>query len=194
MSEFLTINTEKNIIQNVVVEPLSVFTEGHPALSIRVSEFTDSLPDTSISNIIERMKVTLKHYNGLGLSANQCGLSLRLFVIGIEGFIITCINPKIINQTGEIKDKEGCLSYPGLFLNKNRADNIEVEYLTENGELKKVEFSGLTARIFQHELDHLDGVQFTDNIGNTAMLFAREKQKKLIKKFSRIVKKNYGRK
>ena len=194
MSEFLTINTEKNIVQNVVIEPFSVFTEGHPALSIRVPDFTDSLPDKSISNIIERMKVTLKRYNGLGLSANQCGLSLRLFVMGVEGFIITCINPKIITQTGDVKDKEGCLSYPGLFLAKNRSDTIEVEYLTENGELKKVEFSGLTARIFQHELDHLNGIQFTDNVSSTAMLFAREKQKKLIKKFSRIVKKNYGRK
>lgn len=192
MTEILTINTEQNIIKHDLIEPLTVYTEGFESLNQRISEYTGKLPDTKISKIIDQLKVTMKKYNGMGLAANQCNINLRLFILGSENFQFVCINPKILRCSDKmIRDKEGCLSYPALFLSKERPETIEVEFLTEQGELKQVEFSGLTARIFCHELDHLDGKLFTDSIGKTSMLLARQKQQKLIKKFSRIVKNKY---
>lgn len=194
MDEILTINTDKNSIEKVVIEPLQVFTEGFESLKKDVPEYAGNF-DKTIVEIAERMKTTLKMYNGLGLSANQCGLDLRMFVMGTEGFIITCVNPRIISSSESlVGEKEGCLSFPGLFLNKKRNATIDVEYWNEFGEHKLVQFSGLTARIFQHELEHLNGIQFIDNVGKTALMFARNKQKKLIKKFSRIVARKYTEK
>lgn len=190
--ENLVIDTTSNIIKSIDIEPLSVYSEGFESLSHIVPEYSGKLPDPKISKIIDQLKVTMKKYNGMGLAANQCNINLRLFIIGTENFQFVCINPKILRCSGKmVRDKEGCLSYPALFLSKERPETIEVEFLTEQGELKQVEFSGLTARIFCHELDHLNGKLFTDDIGKTTMLFARQKQQKLIKKFSRIVKNKY---
>ena len=106
------------------------------------------------------------HHNGIGLSANQIGISERAFVMirDIEyNEIIVCFNPKIIKTYSEkVEMEEGCLSYPELFIEISRPSSIIVKYEDEGKELHKVKLTGFIARIFQHEYDHMEGIDFTD--------------------------------
>ena len=105
------------------------------------------------------------HYKGVGLSANQIGINERAFVMmsNIESEeTITCFNPKIIKESKKlISYEEGCLSYPGLQLNISRPSTIIVKYEDEGKELHKIKLEGFIARIFQHEYDHMEGIDFT---------------------------------
>lgn len=105
------------------------------------------------------------HYKGVGLSANQIGINERAFVMmsDIESEeTITCFNPKIIKESKKlISYEEGCLSYPGLQLNISRPSTIIVKYEDEGKELHKIKLEGFIARIFQHEYDHMEGIDFT---------------------------------
>ena len=87
-----------------------------------------------------------------------------------------------------IKDAEGCLSFPGLSVKISRASWITAEYYDESGKLHNVRMEGLTARCYQHELDHMNGVKFTTYVKPVALQLARDKQKKLIKKIKRLSK------
>ena len=189
MSDILTIDTSVAAGITKVepkVEPLQVFDDRHPMLSEVMPEFVGVLPNASMTHLVKRMKFTMKLYSGLGLSANQCAVKERVFVIGTDQFQMACINPRVISVSEElIKDNEGCLSFPAFFLKIPRPKWIEVEYTNENGERTKTHLDGLTARCFLHELDHLNGVKFTSHAGPVAMLQAKRKQEKLIKKIVR---------
>jgi peptide deformylase len=114
-----------------------------------------------------------------------------MFVMGTDQFQMTCINPKIVSFSEDVdRKREGCLSYPGLFITIPRHTSINVEYYNENGELTSVTLDGVTAQCFQHELDHLDGVTFTSKVGPAALQLAKQKQQKMIKKITRAQKKN----
>jgi peptide deformylase len=143
-----------------------------------------------MAKLVQQLKLTMKEYSGLGLAANQCGIFQRVFVIGTDQFQIACINPKIISSSAEVeKTPEGCLSFPGLSLKIERPKSIEVEFTTENGEVKQLKMDGLTARCFQHELDHLNGIKFTNYVGETSMMLARQRQAKMMKKVKKLNKK-----
>ena len=105
------------------------------------------------------------HHNGLGLSANQIGISERAFAMvrDIEyNDIIVCFNPRIIKSyTEEVEMEEGCLSYPELFLKIKRPDKIVVKYEDEDKKTHKMKLEGLASRVFQHEYDHMEGIDFT---------------------------------
>ena len=105
------------------------------------------------------------HYEGVGLSANQIGMDTRAFVMirDIEyNDIIVCFNPKIIKKYDECVDfEEGCLSYPDQFINVKRPDKIDVMYEDEEGREHKIKLEGFASRVFQHEYDHLEGIDFT---------------------------------
>jgi peptide deformylase len=136
-----------------------------------------------IQKFIRQMRKTQAAYNGLGLSANQVGIGFRMFVIG-DG--IVCFNPKIVATHGEtIRKAEGCLSFPGLYLNVPRYGSIDVEYYDENANLVSTHFDGLTAQVYQHELDHMNGVVYTQHVKPVAMQLARKRQAKVIKKHVR---------
>jgi peptide deformylase len=99
--------------------------------------------------------------NGLGLAANQVGVPYRIFAMrgAPENFV--CFNPKIVLPSSEqVILEEGCLTYPGLLVKIKRSQHIKVRFRTPNGETLTKTFTGMTARIFQHELDHLDGIEF----------------------------------
>ena len=131
----------------------------------------------------------MKLYGGLGLSANQCGVFQRVFVIGSDQFQIACINPKVIGVSADLlKENEGCLSYPGLYLKIERPKTIQVEFTAENGEIKQMELDGLTARCFLHELDHMNGKKFVEHVGPVSLQMAKKKQDKMIKKLVRLKK------
>jgi len=168
------------------IEPLQVHDDTFHMLSVPIPEFLGVLPNPSMTKLVRRLKMTMKLYSGLGLAANQCAVKERVFVIGTDQFQMACINPKVIESSEEIvKDTEGCLSFPAFFLSIPRPKWIEVEFTDENGQRKHTRLDGLTARCFLHELEHLNGVKFTSHVGSVAMLQAKRKQEKLIKKIVR---------
>jgi peptide deformylase len=187
MSEVLTFNTEQGIVKQEVINPMPVFGEDFPMLKEVMPEFDVSvLPHAEITELMKRMKMTMKLYSGIGLSANQVGAKVRMFIIGSENFQITCINPEILSYSGEpVKMQEGCLSSPGLHMGVKRYPTVNVRYYNELGEKKEVEFSGVTAQCFQHELDHLNGVTFTSLVSPVVLQLAKQKQKKLINRMKK---------
>jgi peptide deformylase len=173
------------------ITPLPLFDENHPMLKQPIPEFDAyKLPSPLTTKLIKRMKMTMKLHNGLGLSANQCGVFERLFVIGSGDNVWACINPEILATSDDIvKDKEGCLSFPGLSVTIDRPSWIQVQYFEETGKQVQKRFEGLTARCFQHELDHMNGIRMIDRVKPLALQMARDRQKKLIKK----IKKEYSK-
>ena len=105
------------------------------------------------------------HHNGIGISANQIGIWERAFAMVRDlenNEVIVCFNPRIIKSYAEeVEMEEGCLSYPDLFLKVKRPDRIVVKYEDVNKKTHKVKLSGLASRVFQHEYDHMEGIDFT---------------------------------
>ena len=105
------------------------------------------------------------HYDGVGLSANQIGIEERAFAMirDIEyNDIIVCFNPRIIKRyDDEVWCEEGCLSFPDEIINIQRPDRIVVKYEDEDKKDHKIKLDGFAARVFQHEYDHLNGIDFT---------------------------------
>lgn len=122
--------------------------------------------------------------HGIGLAANQIGITKRVFVMGstnIDGFPqpFAVFNPRILKASEEtVLEKEGCLSYPGLWLSIKRPAVIEVQYEDSKGNTHEAAMSGLIARCFQHELDHLNGVCFVDIVSQLKLKLAMNKLRK----------------
>lgn len=189
MSEMLVLNTEEDIIKKETIDPLPLYDDNYSMLDDEIPEYSDLLPNPQMTKLVQRLKMTMKKFGGLGLSANQCGVYERVFILGYGDESFACINPKVINHSPEtVKDKEGCLSFPGMFLSIPRYKWIDVEFTTETGEIKQMHFEGITARCFLHELDHMNGIKYTDHVGPVAKRMAKEKQQKFIKKMQRQFK------
>jgi len=141
-----------------------------------------------LKEFADNMFETMKKYGGIGLSANQVGKPYRMFVMGdhpniSKGKKWVCINPKITNVTKDlIRYKEGCLTFPFLFLDIERPQDISVEYLDENLEKKEEHMTGIVARCFQHEFDHMQGIVFTEHVSKLKLEMALKKRDKQIKK------------
>jgi peptide deformylase len=193
MSDILTIDTGSGVIKEERVEPLPLFNENFPLLKEVIPEYTEQLPNAIMTTLVKQLKITRKLYGGIGLSANQCGVSTRVFVIGANDFEMVCINPKIIERSKEtIKADEGCLSFPGFYVKITRPSWIDVEFTDENGTLKQTRLEGLTARCFEHELDHMNGILFTKYVGPVAIQMAKKKQSKILKTTQRNLKRKDG--
>ena len=123
------------------------------------------------SKLVYTLHENMFHYNGVGLSANQLGIDERVFVMisNMEAQeTITCFNPKIIKESKEIVTmEEGCLSYPELFLDIPRPSSVIVKYEDEGKKIHKERLTGFIARIFQHEYDHMEGIDFTQRSINS---------------------------
>jgi len=124
--------------------------------------------------------------NGIGLAANQVGLDAQIFVMRpIEHAEVTkpfaVINPQIVEISEEVVlGKEGCLSHIGLMLNIKRPSKLVAQFLDIDAKECILEFSGIDARCFLHEYDHLQGIEFTDRVSKLKLDMAKKKQKKLI--------------
>ena len=105
------------------------------------------------------------HHNGIGISANQIGIWERAFAMvrDLENSeVMVCFNPRIVKSySEEVEMEEGCLSYPELFLKIKRPDKIIVKYEDEDKKTHKLKLQGLASRVFQHEYDHMEGIDFT---------------------------------
>ena len=120
------------------------------------------------SKLSYTLNENMYHHNGVGLSANQIGIEERVFVMMINidaQETITCFNPRIIKESkDEVVMEEGCLSYPELYLEISRPSSIIVKYENEGKDIFKRRLDGFIARIFQHEYDHMEGIDFTERV------------------------------
>ena len=135
----------------------------HPILHERVKPCSDNLNRREISRIL---KENMIHYEGIGLSANQIGISERVFIMMLNmetEETITCFNPRIIKRyEDDVWYEEGCLSFPDEIINIQRPNRIVVKYEDEDKKDHKIKLDGLAARVFLHEFDHLEGIVFTE--------------------------------
>ena len=135
----------------------------HPILHERVKPCSKDLDRQKMSRIL---KENMIHYEGVGLSANQIGISERVFIMVLNmetEETITCFNPRIIKRYDDnVWCEEGCLSFPDEIINVERPDRIVVKYEDEDKKDHKIKLSGMAARVFLHEFDHLEGIVFTE--------------------------------
>jgi peptide deformylase len=121
--------------------------------------------DTSIQKLLDDLAETMLDAPGAGLAANQIGVPLRVCVVkGDENQIWGLVNPVIVKSAGSQVGYEGCLSKPGWVGEVERYEAVVVKGLNRHGKQVRIKSTGFTARAFQHELDHLDGVLFTDRL------------------------------
>ena len=164
-----------------------------PRVQSAIAPFNnDMLKDEGFKDrkeLSESMFDTMKKYGGIGLSANQVGLPFNMFVLGdhpeIEkGLKMTCFNPMIISSSVEEETmKEGCLTFPFVFLNITRPRKVVVKYEDENGDLKEGSLDGMISRVFQHEYDHMLGKTFVDGVSKMKLDMAYKKAEKLMLKY-----------
>lgn len=161
---------------------LPVIKLGHPTLRKR-AEAVDVF-DEALSQLATNMIETMQVHNGIGLAGNQVNVLKRIFVIDLSLVDETLsprayVNPVVLSSQGLDSMEEGCLSIPGVNADVDRATTLEVEYQTLQGELVRETLEGLPARVFQHELDHLNGVLFIDHISPLQRKMLEPQLKKL---------------
>jgi len=126
---------------------------------------------------------TMHEFQGVGLAAPQVGLSLRLFVMLINGVAQPCFNPEVISISTETeKGVEGCLSFPHLWLAVKRPLFVEARFTNLAGNLVNEKFDNMEARCYLHETDHLNGVRFVDLVGPMSLKTAQGRRLKYLKK------------
>lgn len=140
---------------------LKIRTEQDPALRKKSREVTEITGRTL--TLLDDMLETMRRADGCGLAAPQVGVLRRIVVIEVTpGEVLELINPKIISQSGEMTGIEGCLSVPGKQGIVKRPSYVRVEALDRNGVIQTYEGTELLARCLCHEIDHLDGILYTD--------------------------------
>ena len=152
---------------------LPIVAYGHPTLKLVAKDINKDFPE--LEKLIADMWETLAHSEGVGLAAPQVNHSIRLFLVDAnpfypdypdaKGFKQVFINAQLVDSFGEeVPFKEGCLSLPGIYEEVIRPDGIRLRYLDENFVEHEEEFTGIKARIIQHEYDHLEGHVHVDRI------------------------------
>jgi len=126
--------------------------------------------DGELAGLLDDMRETMYHHEGIGLAAPQVGVDLRVTVIDVgetrDGSdLIELVNPRVVSTSGSIPSEEGCLSIPGVVETIERSAEVEVEYRDRSGESRTIVGEELLGRALQHEIDHLEGVLFIDYLG-----------------------------
>jgi peptide deformylase len=169
--------------QQPIIETFDLVDPTHPALHKALPEFDFQNAQINPNSFASTLVETCKKNNGLGLSANQCGFEHRVFVMGAGEEYIACYNPKLIEAEGESHMEEGCLTFPLLMLRVTRPKKIKVEYQDFTGEKREAIFDGISARVFLHELDHMNGIVYTGRVKPLAFQFALKKLNKIRRKY-----------
>ncbi|MDD5145859.1 MAG: peptide deformylase [Candidatus Pacebacteria bacterium] len=135
----------------------------NPILRKKAQEVKEMTPE--IKRLAFDMAETMKKNKGAGLAAPQVGELQRIIAVQTNEGAKIFINPEILKKSKETQiNEEGCLSAPGLFFKIKRSKEVEVKALDENGSEINISASGLLATVFQHEIDHLNGVLFIDHL------------------------------
>ena len=146
---------------------LSIVKYGHEVLRVATTPVAGI--DASIHKLIDDMVDTMYAAPGVGLAANQVGVSKRLMMIDLSvgrrpGELHVCINPEIIEVEGELAEDEGCLSVPDFVEVVTRPQRVKLKYLDRNGDAREMWGEGLMARAMCHEVDHLNGTLYVDHL------------------------------
>lgn len=138
--------------------------KGHTALSAKSQAFNEL--DKEAQELLQNLKDTLYNSTGIGLAAPQIGVNKRAIFIDLRDGMepIALINPEIIKSSGKQESEEGCLSYPGYYGLLERPKKVVVRGINEKGQLVEYSAEELLCRAFCHEIDHLDGIMFTDKV------------------------------
>ena len=164
----------------------------HPALRTVCKPL--SALDESVRTQAARM-LELMYKSDLGLAAPQVAIDYRMIVLNFEGdatkpeLEVVAINPVIVETKGAEKDREGCLSFPDLYQDIRRHKTVKVKYYGLDGNLHEMTCSDLPARIWQHEIDHLDGTLFIDKMGPLARNSSKKYLENFIADFEEALKK-----
>lgn len=154
---------------------LPVYAYGHPVLNKKATDIKN-ISEEEIATLIDNMWDTMYNANGIGIAGPQVGKSLRIFVVDTlqiekdddtvgEGIKKVFINANIIEESGnEYEYEEGCLSIPHVKGKVTRLSEIKIQYQNVNGESITEEYSGMNARVIQHEYDHIEGELFTSKL------------------------------
>ncbi len=146
---------------------------GHPVLKKKAKAINPD--EVDVKQLVNDMYETMYNANGVGLAAPQVGMALRLFVIDTDPIEDdeepkvrkTFINPEMVEEKGEEwAMEEGCLSIPNIREDVFRLEHIKLRYFDESFTEHVEEFAGFTARVIQHEYDHIEGILFTDHLSN----------------------------
>ena len=159
---------------------LEIRTFGDPTLKTRAAPVETF--DVALASLADEMLVTMREREGVGLAANQVGRLKRILVAGVEDEEYVIVNP-VLEEVAETTEKEleGCLSIPNIQVEVERATGVKVSGQDASGAPLRIEASGLLARIFQHEMDHLDGVLILDRTDRESRKAAmREMRERLL--------------
>lgn len=120
--------------------------------------------DGKLAELLDDMKQTLDFAEGLGLAAPQVGILRRVCIVEYDEKLYELVNPVLVHASGKCVDNEGCLSVPGYRGLVERPEVIDVKYFDRNGKEQNIHAEGYFARVFLHEMDHLDGILFSDKM------------------------------
>ena len=161
--------------------------ETSPVLLQECKEFDFNNPPFDPKEFAQALHDKMVRSDGLGLSANQVGQPYRVFVMRTDEKPYAVFNPRVVNVSDkELIMKEGCLSFPLLYLNVKRPDSIRIRFQDENGKTRTEKFIGMTARIALHEFDHLLGKVYTQKASQYETQRALRKRMILKRKVKRI--------
>lgn len=157
----------------------------HPGLRETVEKFDFSNPPTDPVELAQDLVGHMRYYGGIGLSANQLGLPYRVFCMEGEPAMV-CFNPVITATAGDdVLLEEGCLTWPGFYIKKRRPSTVRVRFTDPFGDVVVRKFGGMTARVFLHEYEHMEGENFMVGVSDFVLRRARDKQTKLLRKLKK---------
>jgi peptide deformylase len=166
----------------------------HPALRVKAQPV--KAVDADVQKAAAEMLELMYRHDGLGLAAPQVTLDYQMIVMNFAGdherpdMECVAINPVIVEtKGGTISDREGCLSFPGLYQNVRRFKTVVVQYYNLKGELKEMTATDLAARVWQHEIDHLQGTLFIDKMGSLGLHRSQKDLEKFVADFEKAKKK-----
>lgn len=162
------------------LSPLEIIQYGHPTLSQRAAEVSHF--DQDLKDLARLMVRTMHSAPGIGLAAPQVNKSIRLITVDLSigenaNDLIILINPQLLDQEGQETQEEGCLSVPDITDRVNRPTRVHVKGIDLEGEEKEIVAEGLLARVFCHEIDHLNGKLFIDHLSPLKKRLLRKKLK-----------------
>ena len=143
-------------------------------------------PQVDPEKLEKQLLENMIYHNGYGLSANQIGIPVKVFAMDMDNNIIVVFNPEILEWSDETTYiREGCLSFPGLYVAVERAQAIAMKFQTNEGEEQGGSLQEMSAKIFQHEMEHMEGELFIDNVSGFKLKSAMKKRRIYLKRIKK---------
>lgn len=160
-------------------DKFSLRIEPDPILYQKLEDF-DFNQSYDCQKIEDKMIDIMKKSGGIGISANQVGFNRRVVIVALkEHAAFAMFNPRLVSSKNPVIEEEGCLSFPDLYIKIERDAEITVEYFDKTANPCIITLVGYDARCLQHEMDHLDGICFTNRVSKLKLDLARKRQRKI---------------